>query len=709
MPTALRFLTFPEILANMFAHIQAPPGAGGLGPNVDLLPGSTLRTILECAALSDADQYVQMGRLQNLFSLDKCRGDDLDQRGIEIGSDILTDLRRRPARTSVSAVVVGNGAVLQSTAVASDVVYGSATFTVVDGSAFPVAGALVVNAGAPNEEDLIFTRSGNIITVVLSGVSATALQRTHAAGEPVISVSIRSTLAAPVAAGAHSCALLTGTGAAWATSGTVIFDRSSTTQEKIAFTRSGDVLALAAATAFAHAVGAVVIQSTDGTDHAIAVGSQPFVPPTLSSAQVNFVVQQPGGTLFDGDFVSGLVPVQSVLVGRATRVGSGQITKWTTPPFAGATVTNPVAATRGADREGDDDYRQRLKDFIQSLTRGTPLAISTLVKDLVDPETGSRVAFVQVVEPVLPGRSLLYITDDTTGFSLGQQPFLGNDVIISDAAAGDARGKLSAYGPPYNYSTTMPFAPQLFSSAGNVRGVATSTGVNFLEDTTQNMPPGAYGGLWLKTSDDVFRMILSNTAVRFMFTSGDVPSLGSYSVYDLDQANGPPLQPGVDFTFNQATGDLELATPLAAHDGLVAAPNGAPASLGAYLYSSGLAAFVQRSVNGDPADFNNFPGMRVSGTQVLVAVPTVVARPFVVSVVPAPGFTVAQLMSPVQVAVQTIVNAGGLGAVLRISDLVVAVKSVPGVADVTILDPPSNISLPSGTLMRITAGNVTLV
>jgi len=707
VPTSIRFLTYPEILADMFAHAQASPVAGGLGPNIDLTPGSLVRTILECSALSDADQYVQMSRLPNLFSLDKCRGDDLDERAVEIGSDLIIDLRRRQANTSVASIVVGNGTFLRTTTLASDVNYNSATFDVVDGSAFPTSGAITINAGAPNEEDLIYTRSVNTFTVVLSGTSP-VLQRSHASGEVVTSVSIRSTLASTVSVGALTATLLAGTGSAWSTSGTVIFDRSTTSQEKVSFTRSGDVLTLGSPATFIHAAGSVVIQGTDGTDHVIPVGAQPRVPPTPSSAQVNFVVQSPGGTLFDGDFVSGLIPVRSVLVGASTRVGANQITQWTTPPFAGATVTNPASATRGADRESDDNYRQRIKDTIQSFSGGgTPLSITTKVKDLVDPETGASVAFVQLVDPVsASGRGLLYITDGTPGFSLGQQPFLGRDVIISDAVTGDARGKLGTYGPPYNYSTVDPVAPRLFSSATTVRGTSTSVGVNFLEDTTQSMVTNAFAGMWLKTGDNVFRSVLSNTSVRFIFTNGDVPSPGVYSVYDL---SGSPLTPGTDFEFNPSTGDLELAASLSTHDGLVAANDGASSSLGAYLYSSGLAAYVQRAVNGDPADFSTFPGLRAAGSQILVAVPTTITQAFVISVVPTVGFTVTQLVTPVQVAVQTIVNSSGMGARVTLSDLIVAIKAVPGVGDVTIIMPLANISVPSGTLMRITPADVTLV
>jgi uncharacterized phage protein gp47/JayE len=706
MPTSLRFLTYPELLANMFAHAAAPASSGGIGPAADLNRGSQLRTILECAALSDADQHVQMSRIPNLFSLDKCRGDDLDQRAAEIGSEILVDLRRLQANTSTASIVVGNGTFLQKTTIAIDATHDSATFVVVNGTAFPTSGAVTLNAGSANAEELIYTRSGNTFTVVLSG-TLTVLQRSHASGEPVTSVSIRSTLASGVIVGATTATLLAGTGAAWTATGTIIFDRSTTTQEKIAFTRSGDTLTLATSATFAHSAGSTVIQGTDGTDHVIPVGAQPNVPPSRSTPQINFSVQQPGGTLFDGDFVSGLIPVQSVLVGASTRVGGNQITGWTTPPFAGATVTNPSSATRGADREDDDTYRQRIKDTVQSFSGGgTPLSIVTKVKGLEDPETGAQVAFVQMVEPVLPGQSLLYITDGTSGFSLRQQPFLGRDVIISDASVGDARGKLGTYGPPYSYSTTSPVSPRLFSSAGTARGVSTSVGTNFLEDTTQSFTVNAFAGMFLKTIDNVFRQIASNTAIRFVLSSGDSPTSGAFSVYNL---LGSPLVPGTDFSFNPSTGDIELVTSLSLHDGLVAASDGASPSLGAYLYSSGLAAHVQRTVNGDPADYSTFPGLRVGGNWVLVAVPTTISQAFVLSVVPARGFTLAQLVSPVQIAVQTMINASGMGAKIEISDLIVAVKLVPGVDDVIPVTPSANISVPSGTLMRIAATDVSPV
>lgn len=694
MALAIRLKTFPEIFAEMIARDRRLEG-----PDVDLLPGSARRSIFEIAALQDAEQYVQLRRILDLFSLDRCKGDDLDERAVELGSDVFTSLRRQPANTSLCNVIVGDGTLLHTATTTLDASFGAASFTVDDATEFPTTCAVALAQGTDQEEDLIVNVVGNVLSPIYP---STTLGKAHPAGTPVTVVSIRSTLASDATAGTNTATLATGTGVAWASSGSVIFERDTLQREKLTFTRSGDVLTLGTNLTFTHLSGTVVYQSTTGSDRAITTSSKPYVPPTSSSKQINFHVTT-AGTMFDGDFVSGLVPVESDDVGADTRAGSNTITKWQTPPFSSATVTNPAGATRGADREKDDPYRQRLKDFIQSLTRATPLAINTLVSGLTDPSTNTQVAFSQLVEPVAPGASILYITDGTSTFTLGQQPFLGRDVIVSDATAGDRRGKLSKT-PPFSVSSVSPISPRLFVSVQ--RGAATTTGSGYLEDTSQAFVVNALTGFYLKTDDDQFYLITSNTAIRIFISGSTTPSLGSYSVFNFGAA---PLTPGVDFQFNEATGDVELTTALLEHDGLVAASDGASLSVGAYLYSTGLAAFVQKSVNGDPTDFLTFPGYRATGTKVVVSAPTIIAKTFIIKVVAARGFTDEVLKPGVSTSTQSYVNSGGIGEGPVLSEIIKRVKGLSGVKDVFILAPTSNPSVPPGTLMRITDDDVEVV
>lgn len=696
MPVSLRFKTFPEILAGQQARAIA------LGAtDTDLLPGAPLETVMESSSLQDADQHVQMSRLLKLFNFSNCKGIDLDERAAEIGALLgINTLQRLQAAQSISFITVGGGIQTFQTTITVAIAQGSTSFVVEDADAFPTSGSVTIEIGTPRQENIVYVRSGDTFTVVNAGGTAYP----HATGAFVNLTSTQSILASAVAAGATSISLSPGTGVSWNTSGSVILDRSLIIRETIPFTRVGDTLTLSSPTAFAHAMGSLAIQSTSGTDQTIGQGEISMVPPSVGSPEVDFTVQQPG-VLYDGDYVSGLIQVQCTVVGSTTNVGSGQISAWKNgPPFSGATVTNPVPATGGRDRELDPAYLQRIKNFIQSLSNGTPLAIVTKIQNQTDPVSGSTVQFVQIVEPVSPGASTLYITDGTTTFTLGQIPFIGRATLISNATSGDARAKINAFGP-FGVSSSSPTAPRLFVSIQ--RGNATSTGINFIEDTTQAFTPNAYAGMFVKTIDDQFYPITGNNTVRLFVTAGGTtPALGPYSIHNFGAA---PLVPTVGFNFNQATGDVELATPLSQYDSLVAASDGASPGVGAYTYSTGLAAYAQRLVNGDPSDPIDFPGIRVAGSMVVIAAPTVVSSSFVVSITPLANFTLAQLSPLVMTAVLNYVNSLGIGATIIISEIVAGIMAIPGVYDCSVIAPTGNGSTPSGQLPRATDADVDVV
>lgn len=700
MAAAFQLKTYVEVLANMFATAKTL-----LGADIDLNRGSFLRTIFEVCALQDADQYVQMARLLDLTSLDNAKGDDLDRKAQEYGSDIFTSLRRKAAKTSITDITVSDGAVLTVSRFLTNYAKGVTTFDVATGTGtgFPASGNVVLERGTEREEKVIFTRVGDTFTLL----SPAQTQFAHKIGGEVLLVAVKSTLASGVLIGGSSATLATGTGAAWASSGSAIFERDTARREILTFTRVGDVLTLGGTFSFDHAADSDVTQATNGSDRTIALGTSVYAPATEGTRQVSFTTIE-AGSLLDGDLTSDLIQVESDSVGLDTRVGSNTITQFGTAPFANAVVTNPLPATRGAEREEDDDYRFRIRDFIQSLSRATPLAIQTLTAGLRDESSNQEVAFTQVVEPVSPGESLLYISDGSTTFALDQEIFLGRDVIIGVAEDGDRRGRLSKYAPFAKVTNPVSSrTPRLFIS--NERGVATSVGVDFLEDTSKALTPGAFVGQYLKTDDDQFYEITANTAIRYTLDAGGAtPSLGSYSVIDFT-AN--PLEPDVDFAFNEATGDLELDETLALveNDSLVAADDNASPGVGAYTHTLGLGAYVQRKVNGDPTDFENFPGIRAAGTKVRVVAPTIVSPSFQIQVVADRGVSDAELAPIVTVLVVTYVNSLGIGENVVRSEIVRIVKSVTGVSDVAVVFPTNNVVVLSGQMARITEDYVTIL
>ena len=213
-------------------------------------------------------------------------------------------------------------------------------------------------------------------------------------------------------------------------------------------------------------------------------------------------------------------------------------------------------------------------------------------------------------------------------------------------------------------------------------------------------------GFILKTDDDQFYTITANTAVRVSINAGgSTPSLGSYAIFDFSTV----LVPGTDYIFNRTTGDLEMVTALVAHDSVVAANDGAAPGVGAYTYTAGLGAYVQRVVNGDRTVPEDFPGLKALGTNVLVLAPTVVSETFEVQVVAARGFSDVQLAALATSAIETYVNSLGIGVNIVLSEIVRLVKNIPGVDDVRMILPTTNIAVPDGQIPRITSANITVL
>lgn len=702
MPSSFQLRTYPEILTKMKATNKATYDA-----DIDLNVGSLDLTQLEASALQAAAIYVQVGKLVDLFARGNCKGDDLDQRAEDFGSLVFKEMRRRPAQSSITQILVGDGSTTKKAMLVSDSVQNATTLFGDDLTGWPSAGSLVVERGTLREESAIYTRVGNTVTVISpSG----GLINPHLQSGLIETVSTKSKLSSAVLAGSSSAAIQPGTEGAWPASGNIIFERDTVRRELRSYTRVGSTLTLGAVTTFGHALGTDVTLSTFGSDRQINSGSVCIVPASLSSKVILWRTTQLG-TLLDGDFTSGLIPVESDDVGEQTKVGSGTITQWQNEPFANATVTNPNAATRGRDRESDDDYNARISAFIQSLSRATALSIETLVAGQQDPFTEKTIAFAQTVEPVAPGEAQLYVTDGTTTFTIDSEIKTGRDVLIADARQGDKRARLNAYGPFSKIiAPSAQITPRIFKSVVNGSGSATLVGSGFLEDSTKVWTVGQFSGKFLKTDDNQFYPIVGNTAIRVTVNaaaSGSLsPSFGSYAIFDFAIT---PLVPDTDYTFNQSNGNLELVTGLNIHEALVAADDNALGSVGAYTYSRGLAAYAQRLVNGDKTDLDNFPGIKALGTSCRVVAPTVTTPTIVIQIVTQSGLADADLAATVQSIIQSYVNGLGIGQTVLLSEIIRLVKALPGVADCKILQPTANFPVMDGQIARMNASDVVVV
>jgi uncharacterized phage protein gp47/JayE len=126
------------------------------------------------------------------------------------------------------------------------------------------------------------------------------------------------------------------------------------------------------------------------------------------SAEVSVIADQPGST---------------------GRVAGATIIKFVSKPAGVDEVTNPSAfSVGGLDKESDDDFRNRLKQFISGLARSTVGALESGVIGAQDPTSGATILFSKAVEDLVTlGRVVLYI-DDGLGTAESTAEITGENV-----------------------------------------------------------------------------------------------------------------------------------------------------------------------------------------------------------------------------------------------------------------------------------------
>lgn len=143
-------------------------------------------------------------------------------------------------------------------------------------------------------------------------------------------------------------------------------------------------------------------------------------------------------TITPGNTVSPAVSLVALEPGVRANVAAGQIVGLQGAPAGVVSTTNGAALTNGRDKERDEDFRARIKSYVQSLSRGTPLAIETFARSVVL-ANGQRAIFAKLVEPVIPdGTSDLLIDDGTGAVESFSDAYIGSpDVLVASASGGE--------------------------------------------------------------------------------------------------------------------------------------------------------------------------------------------------------------------------------------------------------------------------------
>lgn len=139
------------------------------------------------------------------------------------------------------------------------------------------------------------------------------------------------------------------------------------------------------------------------------------------------------------------VPVTCTQFGVLGNIASGAITEFATEPFAGATAINQQAFVNGADTESDASLRLRIKDYPNTLARGTVGAMNAALLSVVDADTKKKVTSASVVRPLEQGEPTTVYIDDGT---LLEPVFAGQDYeLLLAKASGLEQGFKTAQAP----------------------------------------------------------------------------------------------------------------------------------------------------------------------------------------------------------------------------------------------------------------------
>jgi uncharacterized phage protein gp47/JayE len=183
-----------------------------------------------------------------------------------------------------------------------------------------------------------------------------------------------------------------------------------------------------------HLISDTVVNSQGQPDRVIAAGTVIDIPANNQNPEIDFM------TLRDAILPAGETEVDNVaaiavLAGSVGNAPANTITQFSTAPFSGAAVSNTTAFIGGTDQETDQELRDRINDYTNTLARGTEAAILAAVIGVSDPTDNKQVASAVIDEPPSLGQpSILYI-DDGTGF---QPSYAGQSV---DTLLTDATGK----------------------------------------------------------------------------------------------------------------------------------------------------------------------------------------------------------------------------------------------------------------------------
>jgi len=221
--------------------------------------------------------------------------------------------------------------------------------------------------------------------------------------------------------------------------GDIVIGRDTANAETVAYTSIDQFtnyvrFNLGAGLANDHGTDETIIMSQGG-NRSVPAGIVVYIPESDISERVEFTIDE-NYTILDGESEVTDVRITASTAGADANAPIGAIQEFDSAPFPTASVRNPGKITNGLDVETDQELRDRIKDHIQSLSRGTKTSITTGINGLVSSEDNKRVVSSSLVEPTIPADVVKLYIDDGSG-TIFDFSHAGVETILTSATGGE--------------------------------------------------------------------------------------------------------------------------------------------------------------------------------------------------------------------------------------------------------------------------------
>lgn len=191
-------------------------------------------------------------------------------------------------------------------------------------------------------------------------------------------------------------------------------------------------ITLSSATTKFHNLGETVILAQGG-NRAVGANTIALSPGVGSTADIQYSVTT-SAVVLDGETEVDGVQVSALNPGAAGNVPAGAIKAFATPPFPGATVTNPLPFTTGADSETDDQLRVRIKNALASTGLGTATAVKAALIGATPSDENATIVS-DSLQTNTDGSATVFV-DDGTGYE-AKSAGVGLESIVDSALGGE--------------------------------------------------------------------------------------------------------------------------------------------------------------------------------------------------------------------------------------------------------------------------------